>query len=84
MHWIDLRLGEHVEGYRYLRTVDAAPYSAPLGHEFMRKTCERWRRSLPVDGPTEHLHHFECEKVSDELRRLHALLARVQKESTGG
>jgi hypothetical protein len=37
-------------------------------HAAIHESCERWRRSLLVDGPTDHLHSSECTRVADLLR----------------
>lgn len=37
-------------------------------HAVLAEVCERWRRSLFIDGPTEHLHCHECLSVAKLLR----------------
>lgn len=41
---------------------------AEKAHAAVRATCEHWRRSLLVDGPTDHLHSAECVQVAELLR----------------
>ncbi len=37
-------------------------------HRAVRESCDRWRRSLLIDGPTSHLHSHECLRVAELLR----------------
>lgn len=39
-------------------------HAIETAHALVGRTCESWRRSLLVDGPTDHLHHIECTRVA--------------------